>query len=425
MIGLKAWLAVVGSASALATLVPFTQSPVRDLSRCRGQNAEVESAAAPGGRYVYEEWIGCSRIGFSRSSDGGLHFGRAVGLRDSGPGSWDPAIAVGPTGTVYAVFMVSRGTRAVPVILASFDHGATFPQRTALTAEPKYDWGDRPFIAAGPGRTVYLTWDYAPSNAQIRLQCFRAGSCALRAGELNVVMQISHDGGRTFGRMIHLAPGFPAGGADSAPLVVEPNGRIDVLYQAFAVRSRKTLSLGPGHDYFTASGDGGRTWSSPVRVGASAGSIATDEWWIDGDIACDAAGNLYATWDTQGRGDTGWLSYSTDHGLTWSRPLQVTHTVRGPNIVEAAGGPAGIAYVAWLSHRPHGYVQYLRPFSLTQGWLSGPDQVSHRPGRPGVWPGDTFGITAPAPNEVLLSWGSAVRGTGGNAEIFATRVTLP
>jgi hypothetical protein len=150
------------------------------------------------------------------------------------------------------------------------------------------------------------------------------------------------------------------------------------------------------------------------------------EWWIDGAIAGDAAGNLYATWDTQGRGqDTGWLSYSTDHGVTWSSPVQVVRTRQGPNIVQVAGGPAGIAYVAWLSRRPRGYVEYLRPFSIAQGWRMGPQQVSHRFGNPDIWPGDTFGITALPSNAVMLSWGSALHSTHGNSEIFATRVQLP
>jgi hypothetical protein len=422
---LKALIAVVGAGAALAAPPPFSENPIHDVSRCPGQNAEVESAADPGGRYVYEEWIGCAGIGFARSSDGGAHFGRAVRLRDSGPGSWDPAITVSQSGAVYAAFMVTRGSRSVPVVLASFDHGATFPRRTALVPRPKHDWGDRPFIAAGPGRTVYLTWDYAPSDAKIRLHCFLIGSCAFQAGELNVVMQISHNGGKTFGPLIHLAPGYPAGGGDAAALVVDPSGRIDILYQAFAVRNRKTLRLGRAHNYFISSVDGGHTWNPPVPVGASSGSIETNEWWIDGALASDAAGNLYATWDTQARrSDTAWLSYSTDHGVTWSSPVQVTHTAQAPNIVQAAGGPAGVAYVGWLSRRRRGYVQYLRPFSIAQGWLSPALQVSRRRGNPDIWPGDTFGITTLAPNDVMLSWGSAVRGTHGNSEIFATAVKL-
>ena len=31
--------------------------------------------------------------------------------------------------------------------------------------------------------------------------------------------------------MVHVSPGFPASGGDSAPLVVEPSGRVDLLYQ--------------------------------------------------------------------------------------------------------------------------------------------------------------------------------------------------
>jgi hypothetical protein len=405
----------------------YGQSPVREVSAgCPGQNAEVEQAADPSGRYVYEAWIGCRGIGFARSRDGGLHFGRPFRLRDSGPGSWDPAVAVGANGTVYVAFMVSRGSRSAAVVLASFDHGATFPRRTALVPRPKQNWGDRPFIAAGPGRSVYLTWDYGPSLAKIRLHCYPAGSCAIRAGELNAVIQSSGNGGKSFRAKIPLSPGYPAGGADSAPLVVDPTGRIDVLYQAFRVIRRKTLRLGRGHNYFTSSADGGRTWSPPVALGGSVGSISHNEWWIDGAIASDAAGNLYATWDTQARReDTGWLAYSTDHGVSWSPPIQVSRTRQGPNVVQAAGGPAGITYVAWLSRRPRGYAAYVRPFSIAQGWLAAAHQVSRHFGELKVWPGDTFGISTVGPNQVVLSWGSAIRSTKRRSEIFATRVTLP
>lgn len=156
------------------------------------------------------------------------------------------------------------------------------------------------------------------------------------------------------------------------------------------------------------------------------------EWWIDGDIAMDAGGNLYATWDTQGTNpdgspnDTGWLSFSTDHGQRWSAPVQVpADNLNVPHITQVAGGAPGIAYVGWLSDSdPAGYAQYLRAFSITRGWLSAPIRVSHQFGDPSVWPGDTFGISTPVPGQVVLSWGSATADTGKKSEIFTVTVTV-
>jgi len=64
---------------------------------------------------------------------------------------------------------------------------------------------------------------------------------------------------------------------------------------------------------------------------------------LDGDnptagLLRDAAGNLYATWDTQtAAGDIGWLTWSRDGGRTWSAPVRVTpdHD-QAPHIVESA-----------------------------------------------------------------------------------------
>jgi hypothetical protein len=420
-------LAAASAGAAAGAAVSYRQSPIKDVSaRCPGQNTEVEQASDASGRYVYEVWIGCRGIGFARSTNGGLGFRRPVKLRASGPGSWDPAITVAPNGVVYVAFMAMRGTKSVPVVLASFDHGRTFPRRTRVIPPRRANWGDRPFIAAGPDGTVLLTWDYGPSAAAVRLDCFPSASCAIPAGDLNVVLQVSTDGARTFHRMVHLSPGFPASGGASAPVIVDASGRVDVLYEGYRVTRRKKLALGRGHEYFTSSSDGGQTWSRPVPVGAGAGSIAPDEWWIDGDIAADAAGNLYASWDTQSRGgDTGWLSYSTDHGADWSAPVRIVRTRRGPNIVQVSGGPAGGAYVGWLTERPRrGYAEYLSSFSIVRGAVT-PRRVSHRFGRSNIWPGDTFGISTLAPGQVMLSWGSAIPSPRGQAEIFATRVTLP
>jgi hypothetical protein len=429
---LRRFLAI-GAAAAAVLLVTGMASPgaadvagvgpITDVSHaCKGQNAEVELATWH--RYVYVEWMGCNNsIGFARSADGGRTWSAPVVMSGSS-GAWDPALAVSPEGVLYVSFMNSNKTYAYPVVETSFDFGRTFRQQTVLPPDQN-NWGDRDFIAAGPHGVVYLTWDYGPSASLLQYLCAPNGSCAFANGDLNVVIQKSTDYGRTWGPMVHVSPGFPASGGDSAPLLVEPSGRIDLSYQGYNIYDLKTYALSPAYTFFTSSADGGKTWSPPVQVSPSAGTMSMAEWWIDGAIGSDAAGNLYVTWDTQGvNSDIGWLSYSTDHGRTWSAPIRVTpdHD-NATHIVQVAGGAPGVAYVGWLAdNSPHGYALYLRTFSIGRGWLSGPQRISRQYGDSGIWPGDTFGISTGSA-QLQLSWGGAVGGSP-NSEIFAAPVTV-
>ena len=430
-------VALADPAPALASSgTTYTVGAVTEVSAsCSGQNAEVEQAADPNAGYVYATWMGCNGIAFARSADGGRSFGTPIsvpGSVGSNVNAWDPAVAIAPDGTVYAAFMIAKASQWYPVVAASFDHGATFSQVSSLIPPDAKNWGDRDFIAVGPDGTVYVTWDYGPERTSVTYLCSSGGSCAFATGDLNAVIQRSTDHGKTWSAMSDISPGFPASGGDSAPLLVEPGGRIDVLYQGYQITNTTTYAMNPAYSYFTSSTDQGRTWSAPVAVGPGEGTMSLAEWWIDGDITMDAGGNLYATWDTQGTNpdgspnDTAWLSFSTDHGLHWSVPVQVAaDNLNVPHITEAAGGGAGIAYVGWLSDSdPSGYAQYLRAFSITRGWLSAPVRISDQFGDPSVWPGDTFGISALGPGQVELSWGSATAATGKKSQIFATTVAV-
>ena len=423
------------AAAAAGPAAAYQVGPVTGVSTCGGQNAEVEQAADPARGYVYEAWMGCKGIAVARSADGGRTWSAPVNLPGtvgSNLNTWDPALAVAPDGTVYASFMLARNSQYYPVVDASFDHGATFTQSSSLIPPDAKNWGDRDFIAVGPDGTVYVTWDYGPERTSISYICASNGSCAFATGDLNVVMQKSTDGGRTWSAMSHISPGFPASGGDSAPLVAEPGGRIDVLYQGYQITNTTTYAMSPAYSYFTSSTDGGATWSKPVAVGAQAGTMSLSEWWIDGDIGIDPAGNLYATWDTQGTNpdgspnDTGWLSYSADHGAHWSAPVQATpDQLNVPHIMEVAGGGSGTAYVSWLSSsNPAGYALYLRAFSVTRGWLSGPAQISADYGDTSVWPGDTTGLSALSPTDIVASWGSDYPAVSGKQdEIYAATIT--
>src|SRR5438309_7606644 len=62
----------------------------------------------------------------------------------------------------------------------------------------------------------------------------------------------STDHGRTWGPMSYVSPGFPASGGDSAPMVIEPNGRIDVLYQGYHITDTTAYAMDPAYSYFTS-----------------------------------------------------------------------------------------------------------------------------------------------------------------------------
>ena len=426
-------LASAGSAAATSTSGPSVGPAVQVSNGCSGSSAEVETAIDPAASTLYEEWIGCGGIGFASSSNDGASFSAEIKLTQSGYG-WDPSIAVGPHGWVYAAFMVNRGVYTYPVVDISTDQGRAWTVHP-LGSPRRNNWGDRDFIAVGAGGAIYVTWDYGPVN-DIKLVCPPNGSCSFTAGDVNIVMQKSTNNGQTWSPITPISRGYPASGADSAPIIAEPNGRLDVLYQAYQITNRRTLTFGVAHQYFSTSTDYGRKWSKPVQVGPPALWMNTTEWWIDGALGVDAAGNLYATWDSQSGGrDIGWLAYSTNHGQTWSSPVRVT--VGGGNyahILQVVGGAAGTAYVGWLTDSARCgavpcYAQYLRVFSIGRGWRTGIIRITQTAGNWRVWPGDTIGMSLFPPvsgagsNRLAVSWGSALGGRKALSQIRASQVT--
>lgn len=412
-------------------------SRVGTVSHCGGQNAEVEQAVD--GKYVYEAWIGCNHsIGFARSADGGRTFGSSSAIPGSHaatrPHAWDPAVAVAPDGTLYVAFMLRSFVKSsggpvpamTPVVAVSHDHGKTFPQVTHLPVPNpttgRGNWGDRDFIAVGPNGTVYVTWDYGPRADLVGIRCLKSGSCVFTGGEFNGAIQKSSDGGKTWTLPTPVSPRFPTGGVFSAPIVAEPDGTLDVLNWQHPTNS-KTLAVSAGREFFTRSTNGGKSWSKPVAVGPKAGTIPLDTWWIDGALAVDSAGNLYAGWDTRRGGrDTGWLSWSTNGGKRWSAPLRVA-TGKPQHLVEVAAAGRGNIYVGWQTPGAKGYATFLRRFALGKGWTSPARRISSRYGNAKIWPGDTFGLTTRGASAVA-SWGSAV-GSRKTSEIYSSVVTLP
>src|SRR5260370_41612736 len=99
--------------------------------------------------------------------------------------------------------------------------------------------------------------------------------------------------------MSYISPGFPASGGDSAPLLVEPGGRIDVLYQGYQITNPTPYTMNPPYNYFTSSVDGGATWPTPVAADPHAGTMSLSERWNDCHSWMHAAGTLPPTWRAQ------------------------------------------------------------------------------------------------------------------------------
>lgn len=397
-----------------------------------GWNAEVEQAYDATLGYLFETWIGCGGIGFARSTDGGYSFGAAQAVPGSVPAagsSWDPSLAVAPNGTVYVAYMVNNGTGGTPAVAWSWDHGATFAGWALVTPPNATSFRDRDFLAVAPNGTVDVTWDDSPVSWMDALGCAAGGSCYFLAGDYNVVIASSADGGRNWSAPVPIDPLYPNGGSVAAPIVVEPNGTIDVLFESFNV-SGTSHTLGAGYNYFTRSTDGGTSWSTPVRVANL--SFRNTTWWIDGDLARDAGGLLYATFDSQsGSADTAWVVVSSDGGATWGAPVRVNPDAGTAvhALVSVAGATNGTAYVAWMANNSSGgWNAYVSPLTVrSNGSAWGPiTTVSAQAGLPGYWIGDTLGVSYLGGNASAVSWtyGVTLNGTN-NSEVYAAVIGVP
>ncbi|MHB1907689.1 MAG: sialidase family protein [Nitrososphaerales archaeon] len=440
VIGLANYPVVVShqseSTSTMHYLAPNTNSSFPNVlvSNCNLgtsaiSNAEVESAVDPSTGYIYDEWIGCGGIGFARSIDGGASFQSAITIPESFDGrgnfSWDPAIAVSSNGTIYAAFMLSSGNvypfGGRPMVAISYDHGLSFSKVVSVAPHNNTEFSDRDFIAVSTSGIIYVTWDYAPNGSSMRAVC-PTGSCYFSQGELNIVISHSSDGGNTWSPYAPVSPNFPYGAADSGPLLVEPSGKVDILYLDYN-SSGPNHVFGPGHNYFVSSSNDGISWSSPVVVGAGGNrSVSQTAWWIDGSIARDESGNLYATFDTPNTtSDNAWISISSNGGQSWSNPVELYHSPdSSANIIaEVTSDQASSAYVTWMSNSSLGLQAMFQVFSNNGSAISPPIVVSKR-GFNGIWGGDTSGIAPLNDSGVALSYGLGVDYNGNNvSEIFS------
>jgi hypothetical protein len=164
----------------------------------------------------------------------------------------------------------------------------------------------------------------------------------------------------------------------------------------------------PGNSeiFYSKSTDGGITWSAPVNVSNNAGNQMSQT------IAVDA-GIIYLAWWDSGNREI-FYSNSSDGGFTWSTPVNASNTA-GNSVEPAIAVDAGTIYLAWADDTP-GNREVLYSKSIDGGgtW-SASVNVSNNSGV-SQFPS----IAIDSSNNLHVVW---MDNTPGNMEIFYSNST--
>jgi hypothetical protein len=287
-----------------------------------GQGAEpsiaIDTSPTPSRGDIYVGAIGDPNGPLEwHSYDGGKTWSQPVPFDTSGPArGGDQDVAVNTNGDLLATDLNVTWAS----VQTSKDQGKTFDAGTQTAPED-----DRPWLTAA-GQNVYVAYHDFVAEAP--------------------VVCTSLDGGNTFVSCI------PAFGADPSvtncaentvparALSIDPTSfSLNFLYScSTAAENAQHPPYGPLHDYYLAqSTDGGITWTThPVFQADTSNGKAPNYANIFGTLAIDSAGNYYALFDgtaDDSNADTNpyhvYLEVSTDHGQTWSKPIQVDHDANG------------------------------------------------------------------------------------------------
>jgi hypothetical protein len=238
----------------------------------------------------------------------------------------DPDITEDGQGNVYAAGI----DLANDALVSSPDGGVTWPSGTVQCHE-----GDRPWLAGGRGREVFLATDSEQHGHIVVRSTDGGASCS--SGFANG--QVS--GFEGFGKLVY-------------------DSKSDTIYEAAVGGSRLGVMALRGA---TKKFDSGSPGAFEVHTAVARTSFNT--FW-QAQLAEDAGGNLYIVWSTDDRkpGSSGGCNgapspapnsvlmvSSTDHGRHWSKPVVIAHPghvlVNWPWIVGGANGRVAVAWYQW------------------------------------------------------------------------------
>jgi hypothetical protein len=308
---------------------------------CSNGAAEPAIAVSPKGRFFAssENGLGGGTMAWA-SADNGRHYSSTPSPNDvstgsdsvgqesgfePGGGDTDDAVATAPNAAGnYNAYVVSLS-------LANIDVSTSTDNGTSWTLNPATSLpiDDRPWVAATGASKVCISYLTAPG---------------VLLPQVGLHVECSNDAGHSFTQIANAfdtsAVGLAAsqGGSRTGNLQFDPSNP-SYLYTVFAYEN---IEDGPNPNAFlhnvgiAVSPDGGVTWHDyPVHVNPDI-SAKYDNQFIN--IAVDNAGTVYVAYsDNHGI----FYQYSTDHGQTFSAPVQVSQGTDTAVMPWLAAGDAG------------------------------------------------------------------------------------
>jgi BNR/Asp-box repeat len=361
--------AVAGGGASLAGTAPaaaLAGPPVFGIALNLGAAGGEPSITDDGHGHVYISSpngilssIPQSGVGFWRSDDGGATFHATQNVGGLFGGE-DSDVVTDPAGNVYVADLAVVGAN----VIKSTDHGQTFDAGT-LTGFVN----DREWLTAMPdSQTVFLTYHDLVTNAPEIYKSTDGGNTFLPAGWMGTGQVVPPSD-----------PGFADTKCNTlvSKPVVDGSGAIYVLINTATAAENVAAGCAappPALErfYVAVSTDGGSTFTTHLASDLSKATTgkANDGSWghVFNQLAIDAAGNLYI--DASGTLDgslplQNYLLVSTDHGVTWSKPIATRPSHNGQLFPAIATGQAGQVAVGYYQgtkadhHADHSNFQFV------------------------------------------------------------------
>jgi hypothetical protein len=301
-------LAVAGTVSAGASVEGW--SPPTNISNSGGESKRPAVAVGVDGalHVVWEDQSPGNWEVLYASKEAGGDWSPPSNVSNNPGGSFRPAVAVGPDGSVHVAWHDDTFGN-YEILYATKPPGGEWSTPTNISNSS--GWSYWPSIAVGADGSVYVAWhDDTPGNWEV-MSASRAPD-----GPWSPATNLSESAGTSF-----IPKLFP-----------ESDGSINAVWQDNTSRS---------WDIFSASRPPGGPWSAAVNISSSDGDSAPFA------AAQSADGSLRVVWREAASGGLRLLSATKSPGGPWSSPEDVSGPVGGSGPFLVGTGKDEALYLLW------------------------------------------------------------------------------